>query len=155
MSPICATTFTRLPSPARNGLPGHSRAFLFTIARNHLINRAKRERIVSFELVADLETVGHDIDLLATERLLSAREKLVRFHRGLERLSPRVREIVHLRKVEGLTTREVAEKLGIAPKSIEGQLALGMRALADFMLGGSGRIERGTKRRRSRWEALP
>ncbi len=140
---------------ARNGLPTHSRAFLFTIARNHLVNRAKRERIVSFDLVADLETVSYDIDLLATERLLSAREKLMRFHHGLERLSPRVREIVHLRKVEGLTTREAAEKLGIAPKSIEGQLALGMRALADFMLGGSGRIERRATLRRQTGKSQP
>jgi RNA polymerase sigma-70 factor (ECF subfamily) len=42
---------------ARKGLPHATRAYLFVIARNHLINRAKRARIVSFELVADLELI--------------------------------------------------------------------------------------------------
>lgn len=133
---------------ARAGLPGNTRALLYTIARNHLINRAKRERIVSFDLVADLATVERDIDVLATERQLSARESLRLVHTGMELLSPRVREIVHLRKVEGLNTQETADKLGIGVDAVKQQLRLGMQALADFMLGGSGKIVRPQFKRR-------
>lgn len=127
---------------ARNALPGNTRALLYTIARNHLINRAKRERIVSFDLVADLETIEQDIDLFATERQLTARDALRRVYAGMELLSPRVREIVHLRKFEGLDTRETADRLGVGVDAVKQQLRLGIQALTDFMLGGSGKIVR-------------
>src|SRR6185437_12751009 len=48
---------------ARERLPAAARPYLFTIARNHLINLAKRSRIVSFDLVADLETVDREVDM--------------------------------------------------------------------------------------------
>ena len=127
---------------ARKGLPLNTQGFLLMIARNHLINRAKRQKIVSFELVADLETLEREIDMYAAERHLVAREELRRTRDGIEQLSPRVREIVLLRKVDGLNTRETAAHLGIGIDAVERQLAMGMKALADFMLGGSGRIIR-------------
>jgi len=133
---------------ARNALPGNTRALLYTIARNHLINRAKRERIVSFDLVADLETIEQDVDLFATERQLTARDALRRVYAGMELLSPRVREIVHLRKFEGLGTQETADRLGVGVDAVKQQLRLGIQALADFMLGGSGKIVRPQFKRR-------
>jgi RNA polymerase sigma-70 factor (ECF subfamily) len=133
----------------RKGLPFNTQGFLLMIARNHLINRAKRQKIVSFELVADLETMDREIDLSATERHLAARDTLRRARDGIEQLSPRVRQIVLMRKVDGLNTRETAERLGIGVDAVERQLAMGMKALADFMLGGTGRIIRQKAARRS------
>ena len=127
---------------AHPSLPGHAGPYLFTVARNHLINRAKRARIVSFDLVADLECVDIEVDVHATERHLNARDDLRRAQAGLERLPSRCREVIRLRKVEGFSTREVADRLGVGTDTVEKQMTLGMRALVDFMLGGSGRIER-------------
>lgn len=128
---------------ARSGLPGQGRAYLYTIARNHLINRARRARIVSIDLVADLEQLEAPPDWFAAERQLAARDELRRAQAGLEQLPERCREVVRLRKVEGLSTREVAERMGIGIDTVEKQTSQGMRALVDFMLGGSGRIRRG------------
>ncbi|WP_374525031.1 RNA polymerase sigma factor [Sphingopyxis sp.] len=137
---------------ARRDLPDDARAFLFAIARNHLINRAKRARIVSFELVADLEAVQHDADMLTAERHVLAREALRRAQEGIDRLSPRVRQIVLLRKIDGLNTRETAARLGIGIDAVERQLSMGMKALADFMMGGSGKITRQKFARKGRKE---
>jgi RNA polymerase sigma factor (sigma-70 family) len=134
---------------ARTGLPMNTRAFVFTIARNHLINRAVRAKIVSFEVLAELENIG-PIDLLATERQLDAREQLRRAQAGMEALPPRCRDVVRLRKIEGLSTLEAAERLGVGTATIERQLTLGVRALTDFMLGGSGRLQRPRSVRRRR-----
>lgn len=140
---------------ARNGLPAHSRQYVFTIARNLLINRARRAKIVSFDLVADLEQVKRTIDLFAAEQHLTARDELRRAQAGIEALPPRCRDVVRLRKVEGLTTRETAERLGVGVDAVEQQLTLGMRALADFMLGGTGKIRRpkATRQRRRGWRS--
>lgn len=127
---------------ARQGLPTSTRHYLFTVARNHLINKAKRARIVSFELVADLETLDIAPDLFEAERHLLARDAIRHTQAGLEKLSPRVREIVWLRKVEGLNVAETAERLGIGKDAVNHQVMMGMKALADHMLGGAGTIVR-------------
>jgi len=125
---------------ARKGLPLATRPYLFVIARNHLINKAKRARIVSFELVADLELVEHDLDTFDQERHLSARDALRRVQEGLAKLSPRVRQIVQMRKIDGLNIKETAQLLGIGSDAVRQQTSIGMRALTDHMLGGEDEV---------------
>lgn len=133
---------------ARRGRPDQTASYLFTVARNLLINRSKRGRVVSFEQITNLDTINVAPDLLATDRHLDARDALRRAIAGMDRLPPRCREVVRLRKVEGLSTREVADQMGVGIHTVERQLVLGMRAMADAMLGGSGRIRRETPPRR-------
>ncbi len=137
-------------SGARAGLPVNTRQYLFAVARNHLINRAKRARIVSFELVADLEAIEQPFDPFDAERHLLARDAIRQTQAGMEKLSPRVREIVWLRKVEGLSVDETADRLGIGKDAVKQQLMMGVKALADHMLGGTGRIVRRRYTARSR-----
>lgn len=127
---------------ARRGFPDNCGAYLHTIARNLLINRAKRSRLVPFEIVASLEAAERADDVLIPERQLEARDDLRRTQQGLDQLPPRCREVVTLRKIEGYSTRETAERLGVGIDTVEKQLTLGMRALVDFLLGGSGKIVR-------------
>ncbi|MBO9710289.1 MAG: RNA polymerase sigma factor [Caulobacter sp.] len=139
--------YARIYAAARERLPLQPKPFLFTTARNHLINTAKRGQIVSFEHVADLESSPVAVDILTPERSLTARDELRLVQAGLERLPPRCREVVTLRKIEGLSTREVAARLNVGVDTVEQQMVHGMRALVDFMLGGSGRIRRPSKPR--------
>jgi RNA polymerase sigma factor (sigma-70 family) len=125
---------------ARDGLPERTSAYVFATARNLLIQRTRRGQIVSIEFMANLDGVGPPPDLLMTEREIDARDELRRAFAGLGHLPPRCREVVRLRKIEGLTTRETAERLGVGIDAIEQQLTKGMRALTDFMLGGSGKV---------------
>lgn len=120
---------------ARRAIPNATRPYLFVIARNHLINRAKRARLVSFELVADLGSIETDMGCFDQERHLAAREALRRVEEGLATLTPRVRQIVQLRKIYGLNTRETAERLGIGLDAVRKQTSTGMRALTDYFLG--------------------
>ncbi len=139
-------------SGAQAGLPENTAGYLFTIARNLIINRAKRDRIVSFEQFADLGSVDVAVDLSATDRHMDARDALRRAQNGIDRLPPRCREVVRLRKIEGLSTREAAERMGVGIDTIERQLMLGIRAMTDAMLGGSGHVVRkppfGARKRR-------
>lgn len=135
---------------AQGRLPEYTRGYVFTIARNLLAQRSRRARIVSFELAADLENLTPDVDIFFIDRTMVARDELRRVEAGIDNLPPRCREVVRLRKVEGLTTREAAERLGVGIDAIEQQLTKGMRALADFMLGGSGRIARASEAPRQR-----
>lgn len=139
--------YVRIHASAQRQLPLHPKAFLFTIAHNHLINVARSARVVSLDLVADLDTAFPDLAAIDLDRQLSAREELRRVQEGLERLPPRCRQVMLLRRVEGLSTREVAEQLGISVSTVENQLIHGMRALTDFMAGGDGRVRRADARK--------
>jgi len=134
--------YAKIYTAARAQLPHNARAFLFTTARNHLINTAKRAKIVSFDLVADLEAAFPEATSTDLDRQLSAREELRRVQAGMELLPPRCRQVMTLRRIEGLSTKEVAAHLNISASTVEQQMAHGLRALADYMLGGQGRIRR-------------
>ena len=127
---------------ARYGVPHNVRGYVFTVARNYLINRAKRARIVSFEQIADLESLADGTHAFEPEGHLLARDALRRVQTGIDKLSPRIREIVVLRKVEGLDVQQTSERLGIGKDAVNHQLAMGMKALADHMLGGAGKVVR-------------
>lgn len=136
---------------ARTGLPRNTSAYVFAIARNLVINRARRQRVVAIDLVADMAQFdGAQVDLAATERHLDARAALRLAQKGFDRLPPRCREVVRLRKVEGLSTKEAAARMGVSVDTIERQLVMGVRAMADVMLGGAGRLQRGQDSRRAR-----
>jgi RNA polymerase sigma factor (sigma-70 family) len=134
--------YERVLLGCRAGLPLQAAPFVFSVARNHLINCAKRARIVSFESVADLENIAGSMETLTPERHADAREELQRLMEGLEQLPPRCREVVWLRRVDGLSTREVATRMGVTISTVEQQTTRGMRALVDFMSGGPGKLRR-------------
>jgi RNA polymerase sigma factor (sigma-70 family) len=142
-------TYARMLAGAAAERPRSARAFLFTVARNTLIDRARRAKIVSFEQVADID-IAFDGDWDATERGLTARDELRRAMAGLDLLPARCREVVRLRKVEGLDIRETAARLGVGRHTVERQLTLGLRAIANYMLGGEGRIVRTAARQRDK-----
>jgi RNA polymerase sigma-70 factor (ECF subfamily) len=141
--------YARVLEAASRALPANAAGYVFTTAKNALINRARRASVISIDVVADIQEVAADGDWLTPERHVAGREALRRLARGMDMLPPRCREIIRLRKVEGLSTREVANCLGIGVDAVQQQTMLGMRALTDFMLGGDGRIRRPIKKSRS------
>lgn len=119
---VCEAALRKVPDPVR--------PFVFTIARNLLIDRMRREQVVPIDAVSDLEALNVAIDAPGTERAVAARDELRRLQIALDRLSPRCREIVVLARVEGLTGRQIAQRLGISESAVSQQLDNGMRALA-------------------------
>ena len=140
--------YERVLMGAAAALPLQTQAYVFTVARNIMINRARRNAVVYMERVEELDNATVNADWLTPERQLNGREELHRVQVGLDKLPPRCREVIRLRKVEGLSTREVAARLGIGIDAVEQQTTLGMRALVDFMLGGDGKIRRPRAARR-------
>lgn len=131
-------------------LPLHPRAFLFATARNHLADRARRERIVSFDLMADLDALGLSDDLPTPERDVVARDELRRMQSAVERLPPRLREVVKLRRIEDLSAREAAERMNVTVTTVNEQLARAIRLLADGWNGGARTTRAGDRRREAR-----
>jgi len=142
--------FMKVYEAAAAELPLHPRAFLFATARNHLADRARRERIVSFDLMADLDALGLSDDLPTPERDVVARDELRRMQSAVERLPPRLREVVKLRRIEDLSAREAAERMNETVTTVNEQLARAIRLLADGWNGGARTTRAGDRRREAR-----
>ncbi len=119
---------------ARQGAPGLVKPFVFAIARNLLIDLARRAQVVSIDTYAELDALDLPGDELTPERHASGRQELRLLQLALDELPPRCREVVQLRKIDDLPQREVAAHLGITEDTVERQVSKGMRALADALL---------------------
>ncbi|WP_295991890.1 sigma-70 family RNA polymerase sigma factor [Rugamonas sp.] len=126
--------YVRLYEAARRQRPDLVKPFVFATARNLLIDRARRAQIVSIEAIADLDLLDMSADELTPERHVGGNQELQLLQAALEDLPTRCREVVQLRKIDGLSQREVARHMGITEGTVEKQIAKGMRSLADAML---------------------
>jgi len=121
-------------SALRDGVPESTAPFVFACARNLLIDRVRRAQVVPFESIADLDDLPEQPDAGFTpEQLADARQEFRLLQIALDQLPPRCREIIVLRKIDGLSHKEIAAKLGIAEGTIEKQVTLGVRALAETL----------------------
>jgi RNA polymerase sigma-70 factor (ECF subfamily) len=120
---------------AHTKIPDNAKAFVFQTARNLLINRLKREHIVPIEAVADVEALNAAIETPGPERNIIARDELRRLQAALDRLPPRCREAVVLGRIEGLSGREIAARMGITEQAVSAHLINGVRALVNEIYG--------------------
>jgi RNA polymerase sigma factor (sigma-70 family) len=111
------------------------KAFLFQTARHLLIDRVRRSRIVSIEGVADLDVLNVLVDDVPPEQRVHARQELNLLARAFARLSPKCREVIWMRRVDQLSQKEVASRLGITESSVEKHVIKGTRLLADAVFG--------------------
>lgn len=129
--------YIRVYEAAKNTRPLFAKSFLFTTARHLMTDRARRGRVVSIEAAGDLEALNVLVDEISPERKLHARQELKQLADAFKLLPPRCREVVWLRKVDGIRQSEVAERLGISVRTVEFQVRKGMRILADAIFGDS------------------
>lgn len=127
--------YMRVYESALKEIPEQTKAFVLTTARNLIIDRVRKESVIPFEIVTDLEALGVASEQAGPERSVIARDALRRLTSALDRLPPRCREAVTLRKIEGLSRREIAARMGIAEFTVNRHLTEGMRALADILYG--------------------
>ena len=109
------------------------KSFLFRIAKNVAISQL---RLKSRQITDSIEEQAGD-ELMCSEWTLEddviARERLGVHCDAVAALSPQCRRVYLLRKVEGLTHKEIAERLGIGQKTVEKHLYKGIAACDDYV----------------------
>ncbi|HXE84640.1 MAG TPA: RNA polymerase sigma factor [Gemmatimonadales bacterium] len=147
--------YVRVYEAAAKGFPTHVPSFVMMTARNLMIDRVRRSRIVSMDTIADLESLNVWADEVSSERRVVAREELRLLQQALDTVPSRARETIVLRRIEGLSQREAAARMGIAEATVERHLRDGLRFLAEALLdteitlGRAGAAVRARKRGRS------
>ena len=128
--------YVRVYEAAGKALPTTPKSFLFATALHLMADRVRHSRVVSIEAVGDFESLNVLVDEITPERWFSGRQILKRLAEAFDLLPDRCREVVWLRRVEELSQKEVAMRLGISEKTVEKQVAKGMRLMAGHFYGG-------------------
>ncbi|MDE1915481.1 MAG: sigma-70 family RNA polymerase sigma factor [Sphingomonadales bacterium] len=105
---------------------GH--AYFFSICRNLLARRLKRQQIAPFEAISEIESY-RDTAAPSPEEEVASRMAFDRLRELILGLPERCRRIVELRKIEGWSQKEIADHLGITQKAVEKQVWVGVRAI--------------------------
>lgn len=109
------------------------KSFLFRIAKNVAVSQL---RMKSRQITSSIEEQS-DFELLDSEWTLEedvmARERLSIQCEALASLPPQCRRVYILRKVHGLSHKEIAERLGIGQKTVEKHLYKGIAACDHYV----------------------
>jgi RNA polymerase sigma factor (sigma-70 family) len=125
--------YVRVYEAATQRVPEKPKQFLFATARNLLIDRVRKAQIVPIAAATDLETLEIAAEEPGPDRVLVARDELRRMRDALDRLQPRWREAIILGRIEGLSRREIAQRMGVTELTAAQYLSLGISALIEIL----------------------
>ena len=98
------------------------RSYLYTSVRNRCLNHLRDKRKnVSLDSAADFET--SEIAGIETNELQ------LKIEQGINTLPEKCREVFELNRFEGLKYAQIADKLGISVKTVEGQMSKALSVL--------------------------
>ena len=130
-------TYVRVFDAAKTARPAQPQAFLFAIARHLMTDRLRRRRVIFIGARRELDALNVLVDEISPEQRLTSLEELTLLAQSFDRLPPRCRAVMWLRKVEQLSQKDVAARLGVHEKAVEKQVARGMRLLGNALLTGA------------------
>ena len=108
----------------RNG-----RAYFLTAARSILLQRLRRDRVVSIEAVADLDALRIVAEEPSPEQVTGARRDLERVLGLIAMLPPVCRQVIELRRIHGFSQKETARRLSVTESIVENHSIRGLRII--------------------------
>ncbi len=130
---IVQEAFARVLRARAQGEVRTPRALLFTAARHLAIDQLRRRKIVTFEPIAEPGSPPVYDEGRGVAETAAHHQELEILTHAIQSLPDRCRQVLTLRKIYGLSQKEIAAQLGISEHTVEVQVANGMRRCADFL----------------------
>lgn len=136
-----------LPSEQRSSVRS-VRAFALITARNVAIDWLRQRQVVPIQSIAEIGESyvfdqGSRVDASRVDEIVGAHQELQAVEKAMARLPRRCRQVFTLRRVYGMSQREIAQTLKISENTVEGQLVKAAKLFTVLMLKAQG-IKPGT-----------
>jgi RNA polymerase sigma factor (sigma-70 family) len=116
------------------------RAYAFQTARSLFLQGVRRAKIVSIQAMADLASLDIPDDAPSPFQQVAGREDLRQISAAIAAMPPQTRRAFLLRRVDGLSQREVAAATSLSESTVEKHIGRGIRILMkQFGRGGKAR----------------
>ena len=106
-------------------------AYLFQVARSQVVRSIRRARVVPILAVEDLAELDCSDEAQTPERQAIGRDELRRLAETVARMPEKTREAFILRRIRGVSQREIAARMGISESTVEKHIARGIRILIE------------------------
>lgn len=127
---IVQETYARLSMLADVDQIRDPRSYTFRTAYSIIVSHVRHSRVVPMHSFAQFEMDTFVQDQPDPEDIAIARDELAKLYRAVADLPPRMRQVFVLRRVQGLSQREVAARLGVSESTIEKQMSEGLLRLS-------------------------
>lgn len=105
------------------------RAYFLQVARSLILQYLRRARVVPIDLASDIEAMDEAANEPLPDQQVQGQQELDRLMNAISTLPPRCQEVYRLRKIEGLSQRQVAERLMISESNVEKHLGRGVERI--------------------------
>lgn len=129
---VIQEAYTRLLKARDSGPIACARGFLFVTARNLALNRLRHVRIERPPEAAEIDILTVADEQTPVYEALEGAEDLQLLIEAIQSLPNRCRRVVTLRKIYGLSQKEVASTLGISEHTVEAQGSIGIRKCTEY-----------------------
>jgi RNA polymerase sigma factor (sigma-70 family) len=115
----------RLVAVMRREAVERPRAFLFHAATNLARDHLRRQLVAQQHADAQIEYETAP----AADQIAAAQQEIALVSKAIAELPTRARAVLQLARIEGYSQKEIATRLGIAPKTVENHLTRALAAL--------------------------
>lgn len=110
-----------------------ARAFLFRIARHLALDWLRHDRVSPIDAVTDFTTLSVLDHGPGVAEATSMAEETALLLTAIDALPARCREIIILRKLRGLSQKEIAAQLRLSEQTVQVQIGRGVRKCEEFL----------------------
>ena len=119
----------------------YERTYMLKTARNLALNHVNSAASQLNQAVDDMDMLPNDLVGYSLEKHVESKERFIHFCRATESLSPEVKRVFLLKKVYGMSQRNIAELVGLSESTVEKHVAKGLLQCSKF-LSASGDVAR-------------
>jgi len=130
---IAQDALSRVWKARVNGTVKSPKALLFATAQHLAIDQVRRQKIISFETVAEMSSLPVYEEGPTPVEAVAHRQALEILTQAIQSLPDRCRQVLTLKKIYGLSQKEIAMQLEISEHTVEAQVANGVRRCAEFL----------------------
>jgi RNA polymerase sigma factor (sigma-70 family) len=130
---IVQEAFVRVLRARQQGEVQSPKAFLFATARNLVLDAIRHRRVARTEPLVENEALAVLDEGEAIPEAVARNQELALLTEAIQSLPDRCRQVFTLRKVYGLSQREIAVQLGVSEHTVSAQLTIGLHKCTAYL----------------------